>query len=96
MVFSCAALGRLCDGEAGDAGLRGDGCAILGAGDCADWWVGFVGDDSVMIAVLARPKKKQCSMELYARASWGAALLRPYTEFGVGGAVGADHAGEWR
>jgi hypothetical protein len=39
----------------------------------------------VSFGVLTIGKKKQSSMESCARASWGAAVLRPYME-------GADHA----
>ena len=38
---------RDCGGEAGDVGVRADGCSILGAGGGAGGGVGFVGDDSV-------------------------------------------------
>jgi hypothetical protein len=45
-----------------------------------------------VIGAAANAKKKRCSVEFYARASWGAAMLRPYTDFGAGCAVVADQA----
>jgi len=52
----------------------------LGAGGGVGGGIGVVGDDSVMIGVLAIGKKKQIAVDVMARASWGAAVLRPYTE----------------
>ncbi len=43
-------------------------------------------------AAAAIERKKQGSVEFYARASRGAAMLRPYTDFGAGCAVVADQA----
>jgi len=52
----------------------------LGAGGGVGGGVGVVGADSVLIATLPSRKKNQCSMESGAWASWGAAVLRVYTE----------------
>ena len=68
----------MCDREAGDVGLRDYRCAVLGAGGGVGGGVGFVGDDSVTSMGWKERKKKQSSMESYAWASWGAAVLRPY------------------
>ena len=77
---------RDCGGEAGDVGLRADGCAILGAGGGVGGGVGFVGDDSVTDAGTTERKKKQGSIEVCVRASWGAAVLRPYNRgFAISG-----------
>jgi hypothetical protein len=80
VVFSCAAFfeRRNCGGKAGDVELRADGCAILGAGGGVGGGVGVVGDDSVIGGGLLSGKNKRGSIEFYDRASWGAAVLRPY------------------
>jgi hypothetical protein len=67
--------------------LRGDGCAILGAGGGVGGGIGVVGDDSVKGAMGRERRKKQGSIDSYAWASWGAAVLRPYTEGGEDQAV---------
>ena len=54
------------------------GCAVLGSGGGVGGGVGFVGDDSVRFGVVKIGKKRQGEMELSSRASWGAAVLRPY------------------
>jgi hypothetical protein len=69
--------------------LRADGRAILGAGGGVGGGAGFVGDDSVSVGVLTIRKKKQSAMESRARAIWGAAVLRPYTEGSDGQTVTA-------
>src|ERR1700722_12814395 len=68
---------RNCGGEAGDVGLRADGCAILGAGGGVGGRIGFVGDDSVSWTRAAGQKKNQVSVNSNARASWGAAGCAP-------------------
>jgi hypothetical protein len=88
--------GGFCGGKTRDVGLRADGCAILGAGGGVGGGVGFVGDDSVSLVGATERKKKQSTMESYARASRGAAVLRPYMDFGVGFAVVADQEGASR
>ena len=61
--------------------MRDHGCAVLGAGGGVGGWVGVVGSDSVkVLRKLGKAKKKQGSVNFDARASWGAAVLRPYTE----------------
>jgi hypothetical protein len=85
--------GGFCGGKTRDVGLRADGCAILGAGGGIGGGAGVVGDDSVSWVGATEGKKKQSTMESYARASWGAAVLRPYMDFGVGFAAVADQAG---
>jgi hypothetical protein len=68
---------RACGGEAGDVGLRADGCAILGAVGGLGGGGDFVGDDSVSLVAPVRKKKKQGSTKFYAWASWGAACCAP-------------------
>jgi hypothetical protein len=81
VVFSCAAIfeGRDCGGEAGDVGLRVDGCAVLGAGGGVGGGISFVGDDSLRDGMSGAARKNQTSMKFFRPGKLGRSVLRPYT-----------------